>query len=142
MSIGWIGELHPGLQQFYGLPQAPVLFEMDLEAILQLGMPQPEELSKFPAVQRDLALVVKQSVSAQSLLDEMTSSKQHYVRSIELFDEFKPKTGSSGMADDEKSLAFRITLLNPQETLQDVQIEGVMTNLLAALEKKYAARLR
>ncbi len=142
LSIGWIGELHPGLQQFYGLPQAPVLFEMDLEAILQLGMPQPEELSKFPAVQRDLALVVKQSVSAQSLLDEMTSSKQHYVRSIELFDEFKPKTGSSGMADDEKSLAFRITLLNPQETLQDVQIEGVMTNLLAALEKKYAARLR
>ena len=93
-------------------------------------------------MQRDLALVVKQSVSAQSLLDEMTSSKQHYVRSIELFDEFKPKTGSSGMADDEKSLAFRITLLNPQETLQDVQIEGVMTNLLAALEKKYAARLR
>jgi phenylalanyl-tRNA synthetase beta chain len=46
------------------------------------------------------------------------------------------------MADDEKSLAFRVTLLNPQETLQDAQIEAVMTALLAALEKNCAARLR
>jgi phenylalanyl-tRNA synthetase beta chain len=142
LNIGWIGELHPGLQQAHALPQAPVLFELDLEAITQLGLPHPEELSKFPAVQRDLAVVVKQSVSAQSLLDAMQASKQALVRSIELFDEFKPKAGSSFMADDEKSLAFRVTLLNPQETLQDAQIEPVMSALLAALEKKCAARLR
>jgi len=142
VSIGWIGELHPGLQQAYELPQAPVLFELDLEAISQLGLPQPEELSKFPAVQRDLAVVVKQTVSAQSLLDAMNASKQALIRKIELFDEFKPKAGSSSMADDEKSLAFRVTLLNPQETLQDAQIEPVMSALLAALEKKCAARLR
>jgi phenylalanyl-tRNA synthetase beta chain len=141
-SIGWIGELHPGLQQAYELPQAPVLFELDLEAVRNLGIPQPEELSKFPAVLRDLAVVVKQSVSAQSLLDAMKASKQNLVKAIELFDEFKPKAGSSSMADDEKSLAFRITLLNPQETLQEAQIEAVMANLLAALEKKCAARLR
>ena len=115
---------------------------MDLEAVRNLGIPQPEELSKFPAVQRDLAVVVKQTVSAQSLLDAMNKGKQNFVRGIELFDEFKPKPGSSSMADDEKSLAFRVTLLNPQETLQDVQIEAVMTALLAALEKNCAARLR
>jgi phenylalanyl-tRNA synthetase beta chain len=46
------------------------------------------------------------------------------------------------MADDEKSLAFRITLLNPNETLQDSQIDAVISNLLGALEKKCAARLR
>jgi phenylalanyl-tRNA synthetase beta chain len=115
---------------------------LDLEAIRNLGIPQPEELSKFPAVQRDLAVVVKQSISAQSLLDAMNKGKQNFVRHIELFDEFKPKAGSSSMADDEKSLAFRVTLLNPQETLQDVQIEAVMTALLAALEKNCAARLR
>ena len=142
VSIGWIGELHPGLQQAYELPQAPVLFELDLEAISQLGLSQPEELSKFPAVQRDLAVVVKQTVSAQSLLDAMNASKQALIRKIELFDEFKPKAGSSSMADDEKSLAFRVTLLNPLETLQDAQIEPVMSALLAALEKKCAARLR
>jgi phenylalanyl-tRNA synthetase beta chain len=142
ISIGWIGELHPGLQQAYELPQAPVLFELDLDPIRELGLPVPEELSKFPAVQRDLALVVKQSVSAQSLLDAMAASKQNFVRNIELFDEFKPKAGSSSMADDEKSLAFRVTLLNPNETLQDPQIDAVMAALLGAVEKKCAARLR
>ncbi|QWD69492.1 phenylalanine--tRNA ligase subunit beta [Polynucleobacter sp. UB-Siik-W21] len=142
IEVGWIGELHPGLQQAYELPQAPVLFELDLESIRELGLPAPEELSKFPAVQRDLALVVKQSVSAQSLLDAMTSTKQNFVRSIELFDEFKPKAGSSSMADDEKSLGFRVTLLNPQETLQDPQIDAVMAALLGAVEKKCTARLR
>lgn len=142
LNIGWVGELHPGLQQAYELPQAPVLFELDLEAVRNLGIPQPEELSKFPAVQRDLAVVVKQSVSAQALLDAMNKAKQNFVRGIELFDEFKPKAGSSSMAVDEKSLAFRVTLLNPQETLQDAQIEVVMTALLVALEKNCAARLR
>ncbi len=141
-AVGWIGELHPGLQQSYELPQAPVLFELDLDTIRDLGLPQPEELSKFPTVQRDLALVVKQNVSAQSLLDAMAASKQNFVRTIELFDEFRPKAGSSSMADDEKSLAFRVTLLNSQETLQDPQIDAVMAALLGAVEKKCAARLR
>ncbi|MBT8610040.1 phenylalanine--tRNA ligase subunit beta [Polynucleobacter paneuropaeus] len=140
--LGWIGELHPGLQQAYELPQAPILFELDLELLRNIGLPQPEELSKFPAVQRDLAVVVKQNIAAQVLLDAMYASKPHFVRSIELFDEFRPKAGSASMAEDEKSLAFRVTLLNPEDTLQDAQIEGVMSGLLAALEKKCAARLR
>lgn len=142
LDIGWIGELHPALQQAYEFPRAPILFEVDLQAIQNIGIPQPEELSKFPAVQRDLALVVKQDVSAQSLIDALTACKQAFVKRIELFDEFKPKAGSSSMADDEKSLAFRITLLNPQETLQDAQIEVVMATLLKSLEKNCAARLR
>ncbi|AWW46202.1 phenylalanine--tRNA ligase subunit beta [Polynucleobacter paneuropaeus] len=140
--LGWIGELHPGLQQAYELPQAPILFELDLELLRNVGLPQPEELSKFPAVQRDLAVVVKQNIAAQVLLDAMYASKPHFVRSIELFDEFRPKAGSASMEEDEKSLAFRVTLLNPEDTLQDAQIEGVMSGLLAALEKKCAARLR
>jgi phenylalanyl-tRNA synthetase beta chain len=140
--VGWIGELHPGLQQAYELPQAPVLFELDLESIRDLGLPIPQELSKFPAVQRDLAIVVKQSVSAQTLLDAMMGAKQNFVQTIELFDEFKPKAGSGSMADDEKSLAFRITLLNPNETLQDPQIDAVMAAILGSVEKKCAARLR
>ena len=142
ISVGWIGELHPGLQQAYELPQAPVLFELDLDPMRELGLPQPQELSKFPAVQRDLALVVKQHVSAQSLLDTMMASKQNFVQAIELFDEFRPKAGSSSMADDEKSLAFRVILLNPNETLQDPQIDVVMAALLGAAEKNCAARLR
>ncbi|SNX28685.1 phenylalanyl-tRNA synthetase beta subunit [Polynucleobacter meluiroseus] len=142
INIGWVGELHPRLQQLYELPQAPMLFELDLKAIQELGLPHPQELSKFPAVQRDLAIVVKQTVPAQDVLDSLLSCKQDFVVDINVFDEFKAKSGSSSLAEDEKSLAFRVTLLNPQETLQDAQIDQVMAALLASVEKKCAARLR
>jgi len=142
IPVGWIGELHPALQQAYELPQAPILFECDWDALAELGLPAPAEISKFPAVQRDLAVVVKQSVAAQTLLDGMAAAGQTLVRQIEVFDEFRPGAGSSSMAADEKSLAFRITLQNPAETLQDAQIDAAIAALLSALEKCCNARLR
>jgi phenylalanyl-tRNA synthetase beta chain len=142
IHAGWIGELHPALQQAYELPQAPVLFECDWDALADIGMPMPAELSKFPAVQRDLAVVVKESVAAQTLLDAMRAAEQTLVRQIEVFDVFRPTSGSSSMAADEKSLAFRITLQNPADTLQDAQIDVAIAALLSALEKCCNARLR
>lgn len=130
IPVGWIGELHPALQQAYELPQAPVLFECDWDALTEMGLPAPAEISKFPAVQRDLAVVVKQSVAAQDLLDAMAAAGQTLVRQIEVFDEFRPGAGSGSMAADEKSLAFRITLQNPAETLQDAQIDAAIAALL------------
>jgi phenylalanyl-tRNA synthetase beta chain len=142
IPVGWIGELHPALQQAYELPQAPVLFECDWDALAAIGLPAPTEISKFPAVQRDLAVVVKQSIAAQTLLDAMAAAGQTLVRQIEVFDEFRPGAGSSSMAADEKSLAFRITLQNPAETLQDAQIDAAIAALLSALQKSCNARLR
>jgi phenylalanyl-tRNA synthetase beta chain len=141
-AIGWIGELHPALQQTYELANAPVLFEIHWDAITQIGLPVPSEISKFPAVQRDIAVVVKQSVPAQSLIEIMLAKKQPYLIKIELFDEFRPQKESTSMASDEKSLAFRLTLVNDQETLQDAQVEAVVHALLSALQKDCAARLR
>lgn len=142
MEAGWIGELHPALQQAYALPQAPVLFECDWNALAEIGLPAPTEISKFPAVQRDLAVIVNQAVAAQSLLDAMANAAQSLVQGIEVFDEFRTATGSASLAADEKSLAFRITLQNPAETLQDAQIDAAVAALLAALEKCCNARLR
>jgi phenylalanyl-tRNA synthetase beta chain len=142
IHAGWIGELHPALQQAYELPQAPVLFECDWDVMAEMGLPAPTEISKFPAVQRDLAVVVQQSVAAQSLLDAMAAAGQTLVRHIEVFDEFRPGAASSSMAADEKSLAFRITLQNPADTLQDAQIDAVIAALLSALKKSCNARLR
>jgi phenylalanyl-tRNA synthetase beta chain len=93
-------------------------------------------------VQRDIAVVVKQSIPAQSLIETMLAKKQPYLIKIELFDEFRPQKESASMASDEKSLAFRLTLVNDQETLQDAQVEAVVHALLSALQKDYAARLR
>jgi len=141
-AIGWIGELHPALQQTYELANAPVLFEIHWDAITQIGLPAPIEISKFPTVQRDIAVVVKQSIPAQSLIETMLAKKQPYLIKIDLFDEFRPQKESASMASDEKSLAFRLTLVNDQETLQDAQVEAVVHALLSALQKDYAARLR
>lgn len=140
--IGWMGELHPALQQAYELPHAPVLFEINWDAIAEIGLPSPTELSKFPAVQRDIAVVVKQSMPAQNLIDVMLAKKLPFLQKIELFDEFRPQKESTAMATDEKSLAFRLTLVNDQETLQDAQVETVVSTLLSALQNECAARLR
>jgi len=141
-AIGWIGELHPALQQTYNLANAPVVFEIYWDTITQIGLPAPIEISKFPTVQRDVAVVVKQSIPAQSLIETMLAKKQPYLIKIELFDEFRPQKESASMAADEKSLAFRLTLVNDQETLQDAQVEAVVHALLSALQKDCAARLR
>jgi phenylalanyl-tRNA synthetase beta chain len=141
-AIGWIGELHPALQQTYNLANAPVVFEIYWDTITQIGLPAPIEISKFPTVQRDIAVVVKQSIPAQNLIETMLAKKQPYLIKIELFDEFRPQKESASMAADEKSLAFRLTLVNDQETLQDAQVEAVVHALLSALQKDCAARLR
>ena len=143
IDIGVIGELHPKWQQQYEFPLAPVLFEIDWEAIAQLPLPKPVEISKFPAVARDLALVVKQNVAAQSILDCMNAAKQPLLKEIVLFDEFRPSAErSGGMEADEKSLAFRLTLAAENETLQDSQVEAVVSALLEKLTIQFGARLR
>lgn len=143
ITLGFVGELHPRLQQSYDLPGAPVVFEIDWAAIQDIGLPTISPISKFPAVTRDLAVVVDQSVSVAQLLDAMKAAKQLLVKQIDLFDEFKPTAGRmGGMAENEKSLAFRLTLSDESGTLQDAQIEPVISALLDAMSVKCKARIR
>jgi phenylalanyl-tRNA synthetase beta chain len=123
------------------------LFEIDWAAIQDIGLPVITTISKFPAVTRDLAVVVDQSVTVTQLQDAMKSAKktteQLLIKKVELFDEFKPTTGRmGGMAENEKSLAFRITLSDESGTLQDAQIEPVISALLDAMSVKCKARIR
>ncbi|WP_374359689.1 phenylalanine--tRNA ligase subunit beta [Pseudoduganella danionis] len=141
--IGFIGELHPRWLQKYELPQAPVVFEVDAEALQQRNLPVYAEISKFPGATRDLAVVVKQDVPAQDLLDAFndalaTSPHGKIVQAIVLFDEYRGK----GLEADEKSLAFRFSLQDTQNTLQDDVVEAVMTALGDAVKQKHGARLR
>ncbi|MYM39263.1 phenylalanine--tRNA ligase subunit beta [Duganella qianjiadongensis] len=141
--IGFIGELHPRWLQKYELPQAPVVFEVDAEALQQRNVPVYAEISKFPGATRDLAVVVKQCVPAQDLLDAFndalaTNPHGKIVQAIVLFDEYRGK----GLEADEKSLAFRFSLQDTQNTLQDDVVEAVMTALGDAAKQKHGARLR
>lgn len=142
-SIGFIGELHPRWQQKYDLPLAPVMFEVDAEELLSREIPRYEEISKFPAVVRDLAVVVKNTLPAQDLLDAFLAEQQSnpacaIMQAIVLFDEYRGK----GLEHDEKSLAFRFTLQDTQSTLQDDRVDAAVAALIASVEKKYGAKLR
>ncbi len=146
-AIGWIGELHPRLLPKYALPQAPVMFEIDAAALLQRPLPLPREVSKFPPVRRDVAIVVEQKIEAQSILDEMKKAQTEgackFVQDIVLFDEFRGKsTASSGLGAHEKSLAFRVTLQDTAGTLHDDVVDLAMQTLIGRVVRIYGARLR
>jgi phenylalanyl-tRNA synthetase beta chain len=141
--IGFIGELHPRWLQKYELPQAPVLFEVDAVALQQRVVPSYNEISKFPGATRDLALVVKQTVAAQDMLDAFNNALQvnpagKIVQAIVLFDEYRGK----GLEADEKSLAFRFSLQDTQTTLQDDQVDAVMAALIEAAGTKLGGKPR
>jgi phenylalanyl-tRNA synthetase beta chain len=141
--IGFIGELHPRWLQKYELPNAPVVFEVDAIALQQRSVPKYDEISKFPGATRDLAVVVKQDVPAQDLLDAFNAAVQSspqgkIVQAIVLFDEYRGK----GLEADEKSLAFRFSLQDTQNTLQDEVVEAVMAAIGDAAKQKHGARLR
>lgn len=141
--LGFIGELHPRWMQEYDLPLAPVLFEVDALALQQRPLPTHTDLSKFPAASRDLALVVKQTVAAQDVLDALLAEAQRnvhgkIVQAIVLFDEYRGK----GVQEDEKSLAFRFSLQDTQNTLQDDIVDALMAALVAAAAHQHGVRLR
>jgi phenylalanyl-tRNA synthetase beta chain len=142
-AVGFIGELHPRWLQKYELAQAPVLFEVDAVALQQRPVPKHEDISKFPGATRDLALVVKNSVAAQDLLDAFIAEKQvnpsgKIVQAIVLFDEYRGK----GLEADQKSLAFRFSLQDTQTTLQDDMVDALMAAMADAAGRKHSATRR
>jgi len=142
-TIGFIGELHPRWQQKYDLPLAPVVFEVDADALQRRDIPVYQEISKFPAVTRDIAVVVKQALPMQELMDTFLAEGQSnpacaIMQAIVLFDEYRGK----GLENDEKSLAFRFTLQDTQTTLQDDKVDAAMAAFIASVEQKHGAKLR
>jgi phenylalanyl-tRNA synthetase beta chain len=142
-DIGVMGELHPQLQQKYDLPLAPIVFEVNVTALQGRQLPQYQEISKYQAAVRDLAIVVQEQVPVQNLLDVFFATMHQeeackIVQAVVLFDEYRGK----GLQADEKSLAFRFSLQDTQSTLSDEKIDAAMTALLATVSVRFSARLR
>ncbi len=136
-AIGWIGELHPQWQQQNDLPQAAVWFEVELAALTQSSVPKLTDISRFPPVRRDLAVLVDEEMTVQTLLDAMQAEKAPNVIEVALFDVYRGK----GVEQGKKSLAFRVLLQDTQKTLTDNEIEENMSRLVAALQRQ-GAQLR
>lgn len=137
-EIGFIGELHPIWVQRYELGLAPVVFEVELAALLETVTPAYCEVSRFPAVTRDLALVVDQGVAAAGLLKGLESVAPAIVQRIELFDQYQGK----GIEPNRKSLAFRVVMQETHRTLEDAEVEAAMAALTRHAEDNLGAKLR
>jgi phenylalanyl-tRNA synthetase beta chain len=141
-AIGQVGELHPRWRQAYELPHAPVIFELDLAAVLQRPAPEFKPVSRQQPVWRDLALVVRDEVQHDALVTTLQADPAGLIRAATLFDIYKPSTPGSSVAPGERSLTLRLELLDFDSTLTEDRIEGAVAAAVARAEKDHGARLR
>lgn len=137
-AIGHIGELHPQWVQKYDLPLAPVVFEVELDALKRTHLPQYAEVSRQPPAIRDIAILVDQKLELQQLLDGMSANRPGIVQDIGLFDVYTGK----GVEPGKKSLAFRIVMQDTQKTLQDAEVDTAVAGLISYLQQNFSAQLR
>jgi phenylalanyl-tRNA synthetase beta chain len=156
VPVGWIGELHPRLQQKYELPRAPLLFEIDVEPLQKLELPEYRPVPRFPAVIRDVSLLLDLAVPVQSVLDAVSElaradARLACLRDIRLFDLYRATPADSrkvagvdpnALLIKEKSLAFRIVLQDTEKTLSDAEADAAIAALVEGLGRTVGARLR
>jgi phenylalanyl-tRNA synthetase beta chain len=146
---GFIGELHPKWVRQEGLHSAPVLFEIDIQAVSLPGLPEPRALSKQPVVQRDMALWVCASIAVQAILDTIhktiaSDPALSIVLDAQLFDVWQAsdRDDSAQTNAPEVSLAFRFWLQDPDVTLEDERVDRCLSVIREALETAHGARQR
>ncbi|MDZ4359068.1 MAG: phenylalanine--tRNA ligase subunit beta [Variovorax sp.] len=147
--IGHVGELHPRWRQDYELTQAPVLFELALDAMLDRPVPAYQVVRRHQPVERDLSIVVKESVPYAAVLDAIRAPASPWLREVVLFDVYRPKKQATqdsmppgALAADEKSLAVRLVLNRDDATLTDEDIDATVTAAVDSVEQRVAGRLR
>jgi len=137
-EIGFIGEIHPRWQQKYALTTAAVVFEMELDGLLAATLPAYHECSRYPAVVRDISLIVPLHCAVQGLLNAMQAVAPAYVQEIKLFDVYQGK----GVEPECKSLAFRVVMQDTQRTLADHEADSAIATVLNAAGEQFGAVLR
>jgi len=130
--------LHPRWQRKYDLPLAPVLFELDYDAISERGLPAYQEVSKFPPVRRDIAAVIDERIGYREILESLRRQQPAIVVEIGLFDIYR----GTGVEEGKKSLAFRVLLQDTRRTLTDAEIESAVSQLRRVLQQQFNAKLR
>jgi len=136
--VGFLGALHPGVQQELGIDPAVFVFELSLAALTRARIPAFRPLSRFPAIRRDLAIVVEQSVSRQQVEESIRMDASEILQDLILFDVYVGKGIDSGR----KSLALGLTLQDNSRTLTDEEVEGFIAKVVSGLEARLGATLR
>jgi len=136
--VGWIGELHPNLVRALDFTYAPVLFELDVETALALRRISYQEVSRFPQVRRDLAVVIDEHVTLSSLAERVTLAASSLLRDLRVFDVYR----GPGLEPGRKSVALGLIFQDISRTLTDEDVEGLMVSVVADLRENLNARIR
>ncbi|QVL45816.1 MAG: phenylalanine--tRNA ligase subunit beta [Methylophilaceae bacterium] len=137
-AVGWLGKLHPKWQQHYDLPKSTILFELETQKLVEIETVVYQEVSKFIAIRRDLAIIVDAHLEAQTVIDTVYAANIPLLQKIQLFDIYQGK----GIPESKKSLAFLILMQDTHKTMVDSEAEAAMAKLLSLLENKFDAQLR
>ncbi|MGI8561018.1 MAG: phenylalanine--tRNA ligase subunit beta [Luteimonas sp.] len=138
VRIGWIGELHPRLLRALDIDQRVVAFEADLAILQRRSVPRARPLSKFPSVRRDLAFVVAEELPWAAVADSVQRAAGPALRGLRLFDRYVGKGVETGC----KSLAMGLILQEDSRTLTDRDVDAVVAEVIAALQRDHDARMR
>ena len=136
--VGWLGRLHPELERRLDLTYSGVVFELETESGLTARVPQHREISRFPAVRRDIAVIVDESVIVQSLLDCVRTSAGALLTDLTVFDIYR----GSGITPGRKSVAMGLNLQDISRTLTDVDTDAVVARVVSDLEREHKATIR
>jgi len=128
--IGFVGELHPKWLQKYDLPQAPLVFEIDMAAVLEREKTRYQAVSKFQPVRRDLAFVMPEATTFEQLQAALYGVKSDLIQEITLFDVYR----GVGLPENMKSMAVKVILQDAESTLTDDTVEEIVQRLIAAAE--------
>ncbi|RLQ22721.1 phenylalanine--tRNA ligase subunit beta [Seongchinamella sediminis] len=137
-TVGYLGALHPSVCRELGLNAPAYACEITLSALLQSKLPAFSELSRFPEVRRDLAVLVDKAVPAQELMANVRASAGTYLTDLTLFDVYEGK----GIDPKRKSLALGLTFRDSSRTLSDEDVNLAVEQVVDSLEKNYKAELR
>lgn len=137
-TVGWLGSLHPKLQKTLDLSQVPIMFEIDLDSLEQVRVPVYKEISKFPSVRRDLAVILDQEIPFSAIKACVEKHATEIVRDVSLLDVYAGKGITKGL----RSVALGLILQDFSSTLGDIDIEKAMSQILDGLSKDLGATLR
>ena len=137
-EIGFIGTIHPLIAQKLGLNGKAVVFEILWDAIANRRVVQAKEISKFPANRRDLALVVADSVPAGDIIEACKQAGGEKLTQVNLFDVYQ----GIGVTSGHKSLAISLTIQDNEKTLEDDEINAVISAVLNEVKQRFNAELR
>jgi phenylalanyl-tRNA synthetase beta chain len=138
-AIGHLGELHPRTLAVFGLDGRVAVLDIDVAALVASVVDRKaKELPRYPAVQRDLAVVIDETVPAGDLHASIKGAAGPLLEHVRAFDEYRGGQLPSGR----KSVAFTLTFRSTDRTLTDAEVDAAMSQIRKALAKEHRAELR